>query len=84
MINTGADGLPQVCTIDKRGDLAIYYPATDVVEFRPIRTPERIAADEREAAVAEMLGLFGGTDSRDTYLMQRLYDAGYRKMEHPK
>lgn len=84
MINTGADGLPQVCTIDKRGDLAIYYPATDVVEFRPIRTPEQIAADERESAVAEMLGLFGGTDSRDTYLMQRLYDAGYRKMEQPK
>ena len=84
MINTGADGLPQVCTIDKRGDLAIYYPATDVVEFRPIRTPEQIAADEREAAVAEMLGLFGGTDSRDTYLMQLLYDAGYRKMEQPK
>lgn len=49
--------------------------------FRPIRTPEQIAAEEREAAVREMLGLFGGTDSRDTYLMQRLYDAGYRKVE---
>jgi len=49
--------------------------------FKPIRTSEQIAADEREAAVAEMLGLFGGTDSRDTYLMQRLYDAGYRKQE---
>lgn len=52
--------------------------------FRLIRTPEQIAADEREASVAEMLGLFGGTDSRDTYLMQRLYDAGYRKMEQPQ
>lgn len=48
-------------------------------ELRPIRTPGQIAADDREVAVAEMLGLFGGTDSRDTYLMQRLYDAGYRK-----
>jgi hypothetical protein len=47
--------------------------------FRPIRTPEQIAADEREAAVADMLGLFGSTHSRDTFVMQRLYDAGYRK-----
>ena len=58
-------------------DGLLYYGEPN--EFRPIRTPEQIAEDEREAAVAEMLGLFGVADSRDTYLMQRLYDAGYRK-----
>ena len=51
---------------------------------RPIRTPEQIAAEDREKAVEDMLRLFGGTDSRDTYLMQRLYDAGYRKTEGAK
>lgn len=51
-------------------------------EVRAIRTPEQIAAEERAEAVAAMLGLFGETDSRDTYLMQRLYDAGYRKQEN--
>ena len=82
MINTGADGLPQVCTIDKRGDLAIYYPATDVVEFRPIRTPEQIAADEREAAIKEMLEDAGRPDTAKTRdQAQLLYDAGWRKVE---
>ncbi|MNE41370.1 hypothetical protein D3C80_1354380 [compost metagenome] len=47
LINEGADGKPQVCTRDFRGDLAIYYPEHDAVYFRQIRTPEQIAADER-------------------------------------
>lgn len=59
----------------------LYYGAAG--EFRPIRTPEQLAAEARESAVAEMLGLFGGTNSRDRYLMQALYDAGYRKKEQP-
>ena len=79
MINTGADGLPQVCTIDKRGDFAIYYPATDIVEFRPIRTPEQIAADEREAAVNGML-CYDALGGSRRGLAEALYDAGFRKI----
>ena len=83
MINTGADGLPQVCTIDKRGDFAIYYPATDIVEFRPIRTPEQIAADEREAVVTYMQCIIGGCfDSQSIAspheISEKLYEAGLR------
>lgn len=55
----------------------VAHPAT--MQFRPIRTPEQIAAEEREAAVAAMVAVLGVSGSRDTYIMQRLYDAGYRK-----
>ena len=48
--------------------------------FRPIRTPEQIAADEREAAILDMericrIGDFGSGG------LAALYDAGYRKAE---
>jgi hypothetical protein len=48
--------------------------------FRPIRTPEQIAADEREAAITEFCELIGrnGTDFVRVTLA-RIYDAGYRK-----
>lgn len=56
--------------------------------FRPIRTPEQIAAEEREKAVVEMLvyalGPGAGSNYHETYMMQRLYDAGYRKTEAGK
>lgn len=72
------------CVVGKDGEAAIVrtndgYAGVFRHQMRPIRTPEQIAEDEREVAVAEMLGLFVWTDSRDTYLVQRLYDAGYRK-----
>lgn len=46
--------------------------------FRPIRTHEQIASDEREAAVDEMHELYmeGAKHSGGLYA---LYDAGYRK-----
>lgn len=44
--------------------------------FRPIRTPEQIAADEREARLKEMIALVGGSSRRSA---EALYDAGYRK-----
>lgn len=49
-----------------------------VNEFRAIRTPDQIAADEREAAVNGMLchDALGGTRRG---LAEALYDAGYRK-----
>lgn len=59
-------------------------------QFRPIRTPEQIAADEREKAIDEMVGLmcqdgaFDPEDPESTAAMGKLYDAGYRKQEQPK
>ena len=53
--------------------------------FRPIRTPEQIAADEREAAVMEMLKLDPFIPGRTlgelnkTEFCRKLHDAGYRK-----
>jgi hypothetical protein len=86
LINTGADGKPQVCTLDKRGDLAIYYPQTDIVEFRPIRTPEQIAADERHEAVMRMSDIVGDIEKVPSWTdaLEALYDAGLRFSEQPK
>lgn len=49
-------------------------------EVRPIRTPEQIAAEERESHVMAMLNYdaLGGTRRG---LAEALYDAGYRKTE---
>ena len=51
------------------------------VTFRPIRTPEQIAKDEREAAIDDMIELLGKNrevkKTRDHAGI--LYDAGYRK-----
>lgn len=52
------------------------------VSFRPIRTPEQIAAEEREMAIQAMCehGVDAGDDT--IYCTARsLYDAGYRKFE---
>jgi hypothetical protein len=45
-------------------------------QFRPRRTPEQIAAYEREAAIEEMRVAAG---SRNNFPFAELYDAGYRK-----
>lgn len=53
--------------------------------FRPLRTPEQIAAEEREKALKEMAGIVFsacGTILADDVL-PALYDAGYRKVEQP-
>lgn len=51
--------------------------------FRPIRTPEQLAAEERESHVNAMLchDALGGTRRG---LAEALYDAGYRKTEANK
>ncbi len=64
-----------------------FYRTCDML-FRPIRTPEQIAAEEREKAVQEMLALDeyphgqdrGGMMSRADFC-RVLYDAGYRRQE---
>lgn len=47
-------------------------------EVRPIRTPEQIAADEREAAIKEMSETINTPFSFD-WVFAKLYDAGWRK-----
>lgn len=50
--------------------------------FRPLRTPEQIAADERESAVSEMRSRFAIYDIAGVpweNLFAQMYDAGYRK-----
>lgn len=49
--------------------------------WRPIRTPEQIAADERETALAEMVKIAKdqGPSSNQYQDMGAIYDAGYRK-----
>ncbi|MEE5138707.1 hypothetical protein V2J83_24720 [Pseudomonas alliivorans] len=50
-------------------------------EFRPIRTAEQIAADERELAITDMCVLLGKDPSRPGVreMAGVLFDAGYRK-----
>lgn len=48
--------------------------------FRPIRTPEQIAADEREAAIEEMWKVYWRPEAPTAKeALGLLYDAGYRK-----
>lgn len=55
------------------------------VLFRPIRTPELIAAEEREQTALDMAQLMTGHGYRSKdcikSLCEILYDAGYRKFE---
>lgn len=63
-----------------------FYPP-NVLEFRPIRTPEQIAAEEREKAVDalcyEIITHYGYPKNAESYraLATKLHDAGYRKTE---
>ena len=49
------------------------------VEMRPIRTPEQIAAEEREQAISEMIQFCSELPCRQS--CADLYDAGYRKVK---
>lgn len=66
--------------------LSDHYEADFVLrhELRPIRTPEQIAAQEREAEIITLATLLAGHQTawetqRETAAY--LYDAGYRKVE---
>lgn len=62
--------------------LGCFTPAV----LQPIRTPEQIAADERDAACEEMLKIARSRrkDPDAFEIIGALYDAGYRKQEQPK
>lgn len=50
------------------------------IHFRVIRTPEQIAADEREAAIEEMWRVYWQPDAPTAkQALGLLWDAGYRK-----
>lgn len=50
-------------------------------EFRPIKTAEQVAAEEREAAITDIALIFGKDPARIAIREKAgvLYDAGYRK-----
>ncbi|MFP5338440.1 MAG: hypothetical protein ACLGIW_08110 [Gammaproteobacteria bacterium] len=57
--------------------LTVFNPAN----FRPLRTPEQIAAEERRAAILDMKGHLSFSDYREAEQhCAALYDAGYRKV----
>ena len=51
--------------------------------FRPIKTPEQIAAEERSAAIKEMFEI-ASDFIKIQDIVESLYDAGYRKTEVKK
>lgn len=60
---------------------------TDEIKFRPYRTPEQIAAEEREKAIAEMVEALGcdpeASKTSEFIRCGILYDAGFRKQVAP-
>jgi hypothetical protein len=64
------------------GGIALETTRIDKVDFRPIRTPEQIAEEERETAINNMAEILthNGTFFQDA---ARLYDAGYRLQVKP-
>ncbi len=53
----------------------------DNCEFRPLRTPEQIAAEEREKAIEEMCF---AVETLTVKQAKALFDAGYRRQEEGK
>ncbi|MOA57078.1 hypothetical protein D3C78_1811840 [compost metagenome] len=67
-------------TIDVVGNGAKTLDAYGAEHFRPIRTPEQIAAEEREKALEAMFKIYHDAGEFRTGLAA-LYEAGYRKVE---
>lgn len=65
----------------QRVDDDMHITFSDAEFFRPIRTPEKIAAQEREEAVQQMLSVAEGMEAGLYMICCALYDAGYRKQE---
>lgn len=63
------------------GDTPLETTRIDKVDFRPIRTPEQIAAEEREKAIEEMCF---AEETLTVKQAKALYDAGYRRQEEGK
>lgn len=68
-----------------------YGGCSNPADFRPIRTPEQIEADEREESIEQMEPVAAEAwrncqsgDDMITVICRALYDAGYRKQEKPE
>lgn len=98
-INGGESVKAEILKHHKNGKAAAFFwidaPAGEpnllwAGRFTPIRTPEQIAAEEREKAVEEMLALDPYLPNTTFGMMSRadfcraLHDAGYRKQEQPQ
>lgn len=87
-----SDGWLQCEVVAHRNNAAVvldhHYEADFVPrqDLRPIRTPEQIAAEEREKAINQMISDAGYVDPKiGTFVaMRNLYDAGYRRQEEGK
>jgi hypothetical protein len=54
----------------------------DILIFRPIRTPEQIAADQYEQDAKEIAKILSDLDGADnTFVAKTLLDCGYRRFE---
>ncbi|MFU5479539.1 hypothetical protein ACM7V8_28580 [Pseudomonas aeruginosa] len=62
-----------------------FYRTCDML-FRPLPTPEQIAAEEREKAISEMLDLYNSAywPMTSKQFCEILFDAGYRRQEEGK
>ncbi|MBM2500574.1 hypothetical protein JQS51_30345 [Pseudomonas aeruginosa] len=60
-----------------------FYRTCDML-FRPIRTHEQIAAEEREAGISDMQTITDGAGPTVYAKLSALYDAGYRRQEEGK
>lgn len=59
-----------------------WVTSAEQARFRPIQTPEQIAADERDAAIKKMVSACACPGSAIAFeVCAALYDAGYRKIE---
>ncbi|WP_436596453.1 hypothetical protein [Pseudomonas aeruginosa] len=87
-LNVGSIGWAEGRVIGHDGVFAVishkgkYYPRNEH-GVRPIRTPEQIAAEEREKAVGDMAMSIQGVPYQYPTLYA-LFDAGYRRQEEGK
>lgn len=67
--------------------MALESTRIDKVDFKPLRTPEQIAAEEREKAIKAMVDVLQVSDNlsgtAEYIVCGILHDAGYRKKEQP-
>lgn len=77
---------------DSKGEVLVFDVETTrpawVDEFRPVRTPEQIAAQVRSDAIREMIRVWGVAPTGVEYNFAheraaQLYDAGYHKQQEP-
>lgn len=74
----------EICVVKSGDKIAMY--TTYGGRMRPIRTPEQIAAEEREVAIQQMIAdtnILTGIMSDRRTMAGQLYDAGYRKQVTP-